>query len=62
MREWTNAGGRCAKTAASLADYRVFPLTYQLTIILSDNWRYSSLAPFIVTAGTAAIAAIPSLP
>jgi hypothetical protein len=59
MREWTNAGGRCAKIAASLADYRVFPLTYQWTIILSDNSRYSSLARFSVTAGTAAIAAVP---
>jgi len=51
--------GRCAKTAASLADYRVFPLTYQRTVILSDNSRYSSLSPFSVTAGTAAIAATP---
>jgi len=58
MREWMNAGGRCAKSAATLANYRVFPLTYQRTIILSDNSRYSSLAPFSVTAGTAAIAAL----
>jgi hypothetical protein len=59
MREWMNAWGRCAKTAASLEDYRVFPPTYQRNIILSDISRYSSLAPFSVTTCTAAIAAIP---
>jgi hypothetical protein len=55
----TASGGRCAKTVASLADISFFPLTYQRIILLSDNSRCSLLAAFNMTAGTAAIAAIP---